>query len=200
MGRLSTTDKLADKNQFNTQKTTTTMEPILSSTTLQLRPHHHHPHSLSSSSLSTLKHTTPRSLRQKLSSPVSPLRVSANSQAAPASTEAKSTYSVPSQMKAWVYGEYGSVDVLKFDSSVSVPPVKDDQVLVKVAAAALNPVDFKRRQGKFKATDSPLPVEFFAFLLSFCWLVLKWMRFVSFFIRWMLLRIWPKFFFSIGKS
>ncbi|KAE9454617.1 hypothetical protein C3L33_13488, partial [Rhododendron williamsianum] len=133
------------------------MEPILSSTTLQLRPHHHHPHSLSSSSLSTLKHTTPRSLRQKLSSPVSPLRVSANSQAAPASTEAKSTYSVPSQMKAWVYGEYGSVDVLKFDSSVSVPPVKDDQVLVKVAAAALNPVDFKRRQGKFKATDSPLP-------------------------------------------
>ncbi|KAF7124547.1 hypothetical protein RHSIM_Rhsim12G0046400 [Rhododendron simsii] len=133
------------------------MEPILSSTTLQLRPHHLHPHSLSSSSLSTLKLTTPRSLRQKLSSPVSPLRVSANSQAAPASTEAKSTYSVPSQMKAWVYGEYGSVDVLKFDSSVSVPPVKDDQVLVKVAAAALNPVDFKRRLGKFKATDSPLP-------------------------------------------
>ncbi|KAG5520939.1 hypothetical protein RHGRI_033486 [Rhododendron griersonianum] len=133
------------------------MEPILSSTTLQLRPHHHHRHSLSSSSLSTLKLTTARSLRQKLSSPVSPLRVSANSQAAPASTEAKSTYSVPSQMKAWVYGEYGSVDVLKFDSSVSVPPVKDDQVLVKVAAAALNPVDFKRRLGKFKATDSPLP-------------------------------------------
>lgn len=65
-----------------------------------------------------------------------------------------------------MYGEYGNVDVLKFDSSVSVPPVKDDQVLVKVAAAALNPVDFKRRLGKFKATDSPLPVEFFAFSFS----------------------------------
>lgn len=60
-------------------------------------------------------------------------------------------------MKAWVYGEYGGVDVLKFESNVVVPEVKDDQVLVKVAAAALNPVDFKRRLGKFNATDSPLP-------------------------------------------
>ncbi|KAI9169078.1 hypothetical protein LWI28_006593 [Acer negundo] len=60
-------------------------------------------------------------------------------------------------MKAWVYGEYGGVDVLKFDENVSVPEVKEDQVLIKVVAAALNPVDAKRRQGKFKATDSPLP-------------------------------------------
>ncbi|KAJ0038781.1 hypothetical protein Pint_22976 [Pistacia integerrima] len=60
-------------------------------------------------------------------------------------------------MKAWVYGEYGGVDVLKFDEKVSVPQVKEDQVLIKVVAAALNPVDAKRRQGKFKATDSPLP-------------------------------------------
>ena len=65
---------------------------------------------------------------------------------------------VPSEMKAWVYGEYGGVDVLKFDSNVAVSDVKADQVLVKVVAAALNPVDGKRRQGKFKATDSPLPV------------------------------------------
>nr|GEU78724.1 2-methylene-furan-3-one reductase-like [Tanacetum cinerariifolium] len=35
--------------------------------------------------------------------------------------------------------------------------VEDDQVLVKVVAAALNPVDFKRRLGKFQATDSALP-------------------------------------------
>lgn len=33
------------------------------------------------------------------------------------------------------------------------------QVLVKVAAAALNPVDFKRRQGYIKDTDSPFPVS-----------------------------------------
>ncbi|XP_062110304.1 2-methylene-furan-3-one reductase [Humulus lupulus] len=85
------------------------------------------------------------------------LRVSASSQASPASTETSKLASIPSQMKAWVYGEYGAVDVLKFESNVSVPEVKDDQVLIKVAAAALNPVDFKRRLGKFKDTDSPLP-------------------------------------------
>lgn len=61
------------------------------------------------------------------------------------------------------------MDVLKFDDKVSVPEVKEDQVLIKVVAAALNPVDAKRRQGKFKATDSPLPVPFFLlFALGVC--------------------------------
>lgn len=88
---------------------------------------------------------------------------------APASSEAVKVTTVPSEMKAWVYGEYGGVDVLKFDTSVAVPEVKEDQVLVKVVAAALNPVDFKRRQGKFKATDSPLPViHFISNLFVFC--------------------------------
>ncbi|KAK9188926.1 hypothetical protein WN944_020331 [Citrus x changshan-huyou] len=89
-----------------------------------------------------------------------PLRVQASaSQAAASSTEAEPTKvgTVPSEMKAWLYGEYGGVDVLKFDEKVTVPQVKEDQVLIKVVAAALNPVDGKRRQGKFKATDSPLP-------------------------------------------
>lgn len=60
-------------------------------------------------------------------------------------------------MKAWVYSDYGGVEVLKFESNVSVPEVKEDQVLIKVVAASLNPIDFKRRLGKFKASDSPLP-------------------------------------------
>ncbi|CAM0904614.1 unnamed protein product [Alopecurus aequalis] len=64
---------------------------------------------------------------------------------------------VPGKMKAWAYDEYGDTGVLKLDEAVSVPPVGEDQVLVRVAAAALNPVDSKRRMGKFKATDSPLP-------------------------------------------
>lgn len=86
-----------------------------------------------------------------------PLRVRASASQA---TEAEATKvgTVPSEMKAWLYGEYGGVDVLKFDEKVTVPQVKEDQVLIKVVAAALNPVDGKRRQGKFKATDSPLPI------------------------------------------
>ncbi|RZS23190.1 hypothetical protein BHM03_00056068, partial [Ensete ventricosum] len=64
---------------------------------------------------------------------------------------------IPAKMKAWVYDDYGAADLLRLDEGVSVPEVKEDQVLIKVVAAALNPVDYKRRQGKFKATDSPLP-------------------------------------------
>ncbi|XP_041005901.1 2-methylene-furan-3-one reductase-like [Juglans microcarpa x Juglans regia] len=71
---------------------------------------------------------------------------------------APSSFTIPSHNKAWVYSEYGrAVDVLKLDPDVPVPEVKDDQVLVKVAAASLNPVDSKRMQGFIKATDSPLP-------------------------------------------
>ena len=71
------------------------------------------------------------------------------------------TSSLPSHIKAWVYSEYGkSSDVLRFDSNVAIPQVKDDQVLIKVAAAALNPIDYKRMAGYFKDSDSPLPVRF----------------------------------------
>ncbi|KAG8635031.1 hypothetical protein MANES_17G121000v8 [Manihot esculenta] len=66
--------------------------------------------------------------------------------------------SIPSKMKAWLYNEYGnSENVLRFDSEVEVPQVKEDQVLIKVVAAALNPVDSKRILGWFKVTDSPHP-------------------------------------------
>ncbi|XP_057810982.1 2-methylene-furan-3-one reductase-like [Salvia miltiorrhiza] len=61
-------------------------------------------------------------------------------------------------MKAWIYREYGGVEVLQLESDVAAPEIKDDQVLIKVVAAALNPVDYKRRLGLFKATDSPLPI------------------------------------------
>ncbi|XP_074560453.1 2-methylene-furan-3-one reductase-like isoform X1 [Curcuma longa] len=60
-------------------------------------------------------------------------------------------------MKAWIYDDYGPASVLRVDDGVLVPEVEDQQVLVKVVAAALNPVDFKRRQGMFKSSDSALP-------------------------------------------
>ena len=67
-------------------------------------------------------------------------------------------------MKAWAYAEYGkSSDVLKLDSDVVVPQLNDDQVLVKVVAAGINPIDFKRMLGMFKDIDSPLPVSLFLF-------------------------------------
>ncbi|XP_024543199.1 2-methylene-furan-3-one reductase [Selaginella moellendorffii] len=70
---------------------------------------------------------------------------------------ASTVAAIPSLHKAWVYKEYGAAkDVLKLEE-LPVPPLAPDQVLVKVHAAALNPVDFKRRLGKFKATDSDLP-------------------------------------------
>ncbi|KAK8605591.1 hypothetical protein V6N13_102367 [Hibiscus sabdariffa] len=64
-----------------------------------------------------------------------------------------STTSIP-----WGFLSLG-IGVLTPDEKVAVPgpEVEEDEVLVKVVAAALNPVDAKRRQGKFKATDSPLP-------------------------------------------
>ncbi|XP_028785032.1 2-methylene-furan-3-one reductase-like [Neltuma alba] len=68
------------------------------------------------------------------------------------------TPAIPSHMKAWVYSEYGkSSDVLRLDPNFPLPHLKDDQVLLKVAAASLNPVDYKRMAGFFKDTDSPLP-------------------------------------------
>lgn len=73
-----------------------------------------------------------------------------------ASTES----TIPSIQKAWVYPEYGkSSQVLKFDENVGVPEIKEDQVLIKVVASALNPVDFKRMLGFFKQSDSSPPVS-----------------------------------------
>lgn len=97
-----------------------------------------------------------------------PRRIFATSQAAPsAETSTATSSSIPSTMKAWSYSEYGGVEVLKVDSNVAVPEISEDQVLIKVVAAALNPVDSKRMLGKFKATDSPLPVNF-RLLLILC--------------------------------
>ncbi|KAH7547118.1 hypothetical protein FEM48_Zijuj01G0273100 [Ziziphus jujuba var. spinosa] len=65
---------------------------------------------------------------------------------------------IPSVNKAWIYEEYGkSADVLKFEANFPVPQVKEDQVLIKVVAASLNPIDFKRMLGFFKNIDSPRP-------------------------------------------
>ncbi len=44
------------------------------------------------------------------------------------------------EMKAIVYHEYGSPDVLKCEE-IQKPTPKDDEVLIKVQAASVNPLD-----------------------------------------------------------
>ncbi|KAB2006388.1 hypothetical protein ERO13_D11G308760v2 [Gossypium hirsutum] len=65
---------------------------------------------------------------------------------------------VPYTMKAWIYGQHGKPeDVLKLKSDVVVPELKEDQVLVKVMASGLNPVDNKRMLGIFVQAECPFP-------------------------------------------
>ena len=50
-------------------------------------------------------------------------------------------------MKAIVYHEYGSPDVLKCEE-VEKPVPKDDEVLIKIRAASVNPLDWRLMKGK----------------------------------------------------
>ena len=69
-------------------------------------------------------------------------------------------------MKAIVYHSYGAADVLKCEE-IAKPIPKDDQVLIKVRAAALNPIDWRlkggvplliRKVAKMKAPSAQHPV------------------------------------------
>jgi NADPH:quinone reductase-like Zn-dependent oxidoreductase len=53
-------------------------------------------------------------------------------------------------MKAIVYQEYGSADVLKCEE-VEKPVPKPDEVLIKVRAASVNPLDWRLMKGKPRA-------------------------------------------------
>ena len=140
------------------------MEALLSATTpvlLRSSARSPSPTSLSGSSSAFLSVERPACRRICAFSRRRFSAISASSQSSETSSSlATADVSLPLTMKGWVYDEYGAVEVLRFDENLPVPEVGEDQVLVKVVAAALNPVDFKRRQGKFKASDSPPPVGF----------------------------------------
>ena len=50
-------------------------------------------------------------------------------------------------MKAIVYHEYGSADVLKCEE-IEKPVPKDGELLIKVRAASVNPLDWRIMNGK----------------------------------------------------
>jgi len=58
--------------------------------------------------------------------------------------------------KAWFYNEYGSINVLQ-SGELPVPKPGPGQILVKIRAAALNPADFKIREGINKSAYSDFP-------------------------------------------
>lgn len=65
-------------------------------------------------------------------------------------------------MKAAVIYEYGSPDVFRIEE-IKQPVIKSHEVLIKVHAASINPVDWKQRQGwhkLFLKADFPLVVGY----------------------------------------
>ncbi len=69
---------------------------------------------------------------------------------------ANSVSHVPSTMNAWVIDDFGGPEV--FDRrEVEVPELGGHQVLVRVRATSVNPVDYKIRRGDAKALCPPRP-------------------------------------------
>lgn len=61
-------------------------------------------------------------------------------------------------MKAAIINKFGSSDVFEI-SDIQIPAPKDDQVLVRVFATSINPIDWKQRKGNHRfILGSPFPI------------------------------------------
>lgn len=64
---------------------------------------------------------------------------------------------LPTTMQAMTISHYGQKNLQK--STLPLPTIGDDEVLVKIVASSVNPVDFKIRDGKLKLIlDYPMPL------------------------------------------
>ena len=59
-------------------------------------------------------------------------------------------------MKAIITNEYGSVDVLCVEN-VDLPAIQEDEILVQVKAASINPLDWRIRTGEMKIMTGKTP-------------------------------------------
>lgn len=66
---------------------------------------------------------------------------------------ARGETATPATMQAVVMRGNGGADVLKLET-VPVPEPADGQVRIRIRAAAVNPVDWKRREGRYRAPPS----------------------------------------------
>ena len=55
---------------------------------------------------------------------------------------------LPTTQHAVLIREFGEPEVMIYQDGVAIPKLTDNQVLVKIAYAGINPVDYKTRQGK----------------------------------------------------
>lgn len=65
-----------------------------------------------------------------------------------------SNIQIPTTQHAVLIREFGEPDVMNYEDSVAIPDLTDEQVLIKVAYAGINPVDYKTRQGKGWGADN----------------------------------------------
>ncbi|MER2162948.1 MAG: NADP-dependent oxidoreductase [Psychrobacter alimentarius] len=61
---------------------------------------------------------------------------------------------LPTTQHAVLIREFGEPEVMKYQDGVAIPELQDNQVLVKIAYAGINPVDYKTRQGKGWGADN----------------------------------------------
>jgi len=65
-----------------------------------------------------------------------------------------SNQQLPITQHAVLIREFGEPEVMNYQDGVAIPELGDEQVLVKVAYAGINPVDYKTRQGKGWGADN----------------------------------------------
>lgn len=71
-----------------------------------------------------------------------------------------SAQNIPQTQSAIIIKEFGEPEVLHYQSDVAVPEMGDNQVLVKLAYAGINPVDYKTRQGLGWGAENIKKIQF----------------------------------------